>query len=102
MSALCFSNGKTAVVRDLPTLRNLASRGIAEAVANVARFNGLRLGLRRISPSILKFLSSKMGVSENQGVPYLPVLIIRILLFRGAILGVPYFRKLPKPFREPL
>ena len=32
-----------------------------------------------------------MGVSENGGVPYLGVLIERILLLRGTILGSPIF-----------
>ena len=36
-----------------------------------------------------------MGVSENRGVPYFAVLIIRILLFRVPYLGSPYLRKLP-------
>ena len=34
-----------------------------------------------------------MGVSENKGVPYIGVLIIRILLYLGYYMTVPYFRK---------
>ena len=49
-----------------PALRNRWDSGLAEAA-----------------------LKSHMGVSENQGVPYFGVLIIRILQFRVPILGPP-------------
>ena len=43
------------------------------------------------------------GVSENQGVPYFGVLMIRILPFRVLYWGLLYSETLnPKPFTEPL